>query len=200
MAGSQWCVVGLPLALPASFCRAKEDLMRAHIVVSAAILLFLAGCVGMEAGGGKSAFAPFPPPDMDHHVGTSHIELFWRCLRPEAGRLWLEGMAINRYSPQPVQFFTAELVGVDAAGRIRAAGRGEARDVVIRTYEGSPFRIMLAETGDEKRYDLYYQYQHDEIELHGRLASAAGAAPWALAATQHFLARDACNPAQHRIR
>ncbi|MBI4536463.1 MAG: hypothetical protein HY712_00735 [candidate division NC10 bacterium] len=170
--------------------------MSTKVLSLAAGILLLAGCAGMGAGGSSSSvFAPYPPPGMDHQVGAEHVELFWRCLRPEPGLLRLDGLAMNRSSPHPVQFFKAELVGVDAGERTRSSGRAEARDIVIRTYEASPFEIVLREGGDEVRFDLYYDYQ---AQIPDHIILSAGARFRMFAYYQRYLARDACNPAAHR--
>ena len=175
--------------------------MRTKILSLAAWIFLLAGCAGMESGGGGgSAPVPYPPPGMDHRVGNSHLELFWRCARPEPGVLRLDGLVANYNNAQPIRFFEAELVGVDAGGRDRSAARGEARDQSISTAQMSPFDISLKEGGDEVRFDLYYKYDYYELDQHAQIASSAGAAPSVVVSNQHLVARDVCNPGQHRMR
>ncbi len=172
--------------------------MRKRFVILAVVALFLAGCAGMESGGGGgSAPVLYPPPGMDHRVGNSHLELFWRCVRPEPGVLRLDGLVANYNNAQPIRFFEAELVGVDAGGRERSAARGEARDQSIPTAQMSPFGISLKEGGDEARFDLYYNYQFQDNE---HMMLSAGHGFHLLAYSQRSLARDVCNPAQHRMR
>jgi hypothetical protein len=172
--------------------------MCTRILPLAAGILLLAGCAGMESGGGSgTAVAQYPPPDMDHRVGTSHLELFWRCVRSEPGTLRLDGLVANFHHAQPIRFFEAELVGVDAGGRERSAARAAARDPAIYTAQFSPFLLSLTPQGDEARFDLYYNYQFQESD--GIIVSAGRGFP-VFAYYQRFLARDVCNPAQHRMR
>ena len=172
--------------------------MRTKILSLAAGILLLAGCAGMESGGGGgSAPVPYPPPGMDHRAGNSHLELFWRCARPEPGVLRLDGLVANYNNAQPIRFFEAELVGVDAGGRTRSTGRGEARDQSISTAQMSPFDISLKDGGDEVRFDLYYNYQFQESD---HIIASAGPGFPLFAYFQRSLVRDVCNPAQHRMR
>lgn len=165
-------------------------------IALAMVFALTAGCAGMERGERADVLAALAV--MDHRVSTPHVELSWRCLRPEPGLLLFDGLVRNPSQAQPVRYFAAELSGIDAAGRTVSAGRGETADSVIRTQVTSPIRISLREAGREVRYDLFYRYDYQEMDdVSYRLASAAPAG-FLTALREGFMVRDACNPAAHR--
>ena len=180
--------------------RAWHSGARALLVVLLFEVIGLAGCAGMDAAReSEQAALAAALAEMEHRAGTPEVELTWRCTRPTAGLLVLGGYARNPISAQPVRDFTAELAGVDAAGRTLSTGRGEWGEVTIRTGEVVPFRIPLREAGSEARVDLYYRYDYHELDRLGfRLASAA--APLVVGSRRGYVIRDACNPSLHRIR
>ena len=161
----------------------------------------LSACASPGSPHGGSGQPPGYPPDVfAHRVATSNVVLYWNCVRPEAGALRLEGVAQNPWSMQSVRFLELELVGVDDQGRTVSQARGEARDILIDTNQSSPFQLALRTAGSEVRFDLYYQYRFQEVEMEALLAGPPVALPWLLAQTNRFLARDVCSETQHRAR
>ena len=144
--------------------------------------------------------APYPPDAYAHRVASSHVVLYWNCHRPDPGILRVEGVAQNPWSSQEVRFLEIELVGVDSRERTVSHAKGAAQDILIHTNQFSPFRMELRPAGSEVRFDLYYEYRFQDVEMEARLARPLVGAPRLLAQTQRFLARDACSETQHRAR
>lgn len=165
-------------------------------VMLAAFLALALGACTLPAG----RPSPYPPDTYAHRVASSHVVLYWNCVRPEPGILRLEGVAQNPWSPQEVRFLELELVGMNSQEQSVSHARGEAQDILIRTNQISPFRMELRPAGSEVRFDLYYEYRFQDVEMQGRLAGPLLGAPRLLAQTQRFLARDACSESQHRAR
>jgi hypothetical protein len=134
-----------------------------------------------------------------HRVGTSHVVLYWNCSRPESGVLRLAGVAQNPWGSQAVQFLELELAGVDSQDRFVSHAKGEARDILIRTNQTTPFQLDLRTVGSEVRFDLFYQYRFQEGEGRQFVAGRLAGEP-RLAQTQRFMARDVCSDTQHRVR
>ena len=144
--------------------------------------------------------APYPPDAYAHRVASSHVVLYWNCHRPEPGILRVEGVAQNPWSSQEVRFLEVEVVGVNNQERTVSHAKGAAQDILIHTNQFSPFRMELRPAGSEVRFDLYYEYRFQDVEMEARLAGPLVGAPRLLAQTQRFLARDACSETQHRAR
>lgn len=142
----------------------------------------------------------YSPGTYAHRVASSHLVLYWNCVRPEPGILRVEGVAQNPWSSQEVRFLEIELVGVDGRERTVSHAKGAAQDILIHTNQVSPFRMELRPAGSEVRFDLYYEYRFQDVEMEARLSGPHVGAPRLLAQTQRFLARDACSEAQHRTR
>jgi len=159
------------------------------------LALTLSACASPAARPG-----PYPPDAYAHRVASSHVVLYWNCVRPEAGILRVEGVAQNPWSSQEVRFLETELVGVNSQERTVSYAKGAAQDILIRTNQFSPFQMELRLAGGEVRFDLYYEYRFQDVEMEARLAGPLVRAPRLLAQTQRFLARDACSEAQHRAR
>ena len=144
--------------------------------------------------------SPYPPDAYAHRVASSHVVLYWNCVRPEPGILRVQGVAQNPWSSQEVRFLEAELVGVDGRERTVSYAKGAAQDILIRTNQFSLFQVELRAAGSEVRFDLYYEYRFQDVEMEARLAGPLAGAPRLLAQIQRFLARDVCSEAQHRAR
>lgn len=139
----------------------------------------------------------YPPATFEHRVATSQVEVYWTCSEPEAGVIHVSGVATNPWNAQPVRYFELEVAGVDANGRTVSAGSGGVPDVLLHTNQISPFRVLLRRAGTEARYDLYYQYQYNEMEFESALFPFGGPISWA---THRFMVRDACAAGKHRAR
>ena len=144
--------------------------------------------------------APYPPDAYAHRVASSHVVLYWNCVRPEPGILRVEGVAQNPWSSQEVRFLEVEVVGVNNQERTVSHAKGAAQDILIHTNQFSPFRMELRAAGSEVWFDLYYEYRFQDVEMEARLAGPLVGGPRRLAQTQRFLARDACSETQHRAR
>ncbi len=174
-------------------------LLRFILVATLAASVSACASAGVPQRGDGQA-SGYPPDVYAHRVATSHVVLYWNCVRPEAGALRVEGVAQNPWSTQPVRFLELELVGVDGQGRTVSLVKGEAGDILIHTNQLSPFHLALRTAGSEVRFDLYYQYQFQDEEMEARLAGAAWGTPRLLAQANRFLARDVCSDTQHRVR
>jgi hypothetical protein len=174
--------------------------MRSRLRLGLGLALLAGGLFACTAGGGSvlTGASPYPPPEMDHRVASSHVELYWRCGR-EADRLRLDGLARNPWTVQEVRFLEFELTGVDATDRSISAARGELAVLLLGTNQIAPFRLELTPEGGEVRYDLAYQYRFADNEMDAS-AVWAGAGSRLLAQTQRYLVRDACADTAHRAK
>jgi hypothetical protein len=151
--------------------------------------------------------AGHPPRGYTHTVETSQVALYWNCARPDPGTMRLQGVAVNPWSDQPVQFLRFDLVGVNARGHSVSSASIDARDILLRTNQQAPFTINLRTAGIEERFDLYYQYLFQDRGHNPFFSMAAwdGAAssqkpPVILAWTNQFMVRDASSPTEHLVR
>ncbi len=159
----------------------------------------LGACTSLEAP--QTAARPpaaYPPANFSHRVGTTHVVLYWNCLRPEPNVLRLDGIAHNPYFSE-VRSLEFELVGVDASDRAMSQASGASPDFLLRTNQISAFRLDLRTVGGEARFDLYYSYRSQQ-GLRAFLAGPLVVGPRLLAqATNRVLARDVCSDTQHRL-
>jgi hypothetical protein len=154
-----------------------------------------------------AAPAGYPPAGYAHTVQSSQVALYWNCARSDAGSVHVDGMAVNPWSDQPVQFLGFDLVGVDARGHSVSSIHSDARDILLRTNQQTPFTIDLHTAGTEVRFALYYEYQFQD-RGHTPFASKTAwdgssfpqKPPVLLAWTNQFMVRDACSPTQHLVR
>jgi hypothetical protein len=100
---------------------------------------------------------------------------------------------------QKVRFLELELVGLDARERTVSQAAAALPEILLRTYQASPFRLNLRTVGTEARFDLFYRYQFQE-NGEPRIVAQAGNRGWLLARDQRFMARDVCSDTQHRVR
>jgi len=143
----------------------------------------------------------WPPVEYKHTVGTSAIRQYWNCTRPEPNVLRLNGMVANQWSGQPVQYMAWDLVGVNAAGRTLTSAQVKSEAIQLPTNTYATFQIDLRTTGSEARFDLYYEYQHQERGHGTVLASLDWDGPVLMAQpTQRFFVLDACSATQHLVR
>lgn len=163
--------------------------------LAAPLVFCLMGCVSVQT---PATTSPVSLSTFAHRIGSSHVVLYWNCVRPEAGRLQFDGIAQTPWAE--VRFLEFELVGVDLRDRMVSETRGKARDLVIRTHEVSPFRLELQTVGSEVRFDLYYQHQFVPDEMDAMLAGPPKAPPRQVAQAHRFLVRDVCSETQHRSR
>lgn len=181
---------------------------RSRLPWAAWLLPLLWGLPGGADAGGPGApvaQAPgYPPAGYMHTIESSHVQLYWNCARPDAQTLRVEGVAVNPWSDQPVQFLGFDVAGVDARGHTVSSGRIDARGMVLRTNQSAPFKIDVRTTGSETRFDLYYQYlfeEHGDNPFFSMAAWNPAASrrdhPVLLAWTNQFMVRDACSPTQH---
>ena len=173
-----------------------------HRVFVTAVTLGLTACaslgIPLQTREGPS---PYPPDVFAHRAATSHVVLYWNCIRPAADLLRVEGVAQNPWSPQEVRYLELELVGVNREERIVSETKGAVPNVFLGTNQTTPFRLDLRTAGGEARFDLYYHYQYDETdEVNVLLAGPPMVGPRLLASTQNSLARDVCSETRHRAR
>lgn len=169
--------------------------MNLRAMVPALLALALGACAS------PAARPPlYSPGTYAHRVASSHVVLYWNCVRPEPGTLRVEGVAQNPWSSQEVRFLEVEVVGVDNQERTVSYAKGAAQDILIRTNQFSPFQMELRPAGSEVRFDLYYEYRFQDVEMEAGIARPVLGARRLLAQTQRFLARDACSETQHRAR
>lgn len=165
------------------------------------LALSLMGCASPRVSGTSGGAGGASPDVFAHRVATSHVVLYWNCVGPAGGVLALEGVAQNLWSAQEVRFLELELVGVDRQGRGVSQGKGQAREILLRTGQTTSFRLELRPAGSEVRYDLFYQYQYLEPEEMGAmLVGHPAGLPGLLAQATRFMARDVCSESQHRAR
>ena len=174
--------------------------MIRHSLMVVALVMSLAGCVGMEAPG-SGTMPGSSPETFAHRATTSDVVLLWNCLETEPGLLRVEGVAQSPWQMQPIRELEFDLVGVDAQDRTTAQTAGAARDFQIFTNQSTPFQLALEKAGTEVRFDLYYRYHFDEEwDNSAMVAGPPTAGPRLLAQTRRFLVRDVCGATQHRAR
>ena len=168
-------------------------------------LLLLLGIVlsACAADGPPAAFmlgqVQWPPTEYKHTVSTGVLRQYWNCTRPEPGVVQLDGMAANQWSNQPVRFLEWELVGVDKDGRTVSSVKLESKALLLLTNQFTKFQIDLRTTGNEARFDLYYNYRYNEGEgSHKFDVSLDWDGPVLFAQqNQRFFVLDACSDTQH---
>ena len=142
---------------------------------------------------------PYPPPGYTHHVGSSALELFWNCNRPEPNLLRIDGVAVNRISGGDVHFLKFEAAGIGSREREVSSAKFDSPNIQISIGQSEPFRLDLQTTGQEVRFDLFYEYGfHSENEI--SLLAAAGEPPRFLAQGTRNIVRDACSATLHLAR
>ncbi|MFB3817679.1 MAG: hypothetical protein ACE147_08455, partial [Candidatus Methylomirabilales bacterium] len=168
---------------------ARTPSFKGAAVLVLGAMLGLAGCAGSLASPGVAP--PDPTAGYARRVQSAHVALFWTCRVPGPGRLQLDGVALNAWQMQPVRFLEIELAGVDDRERVRSSGHGAAEVLLLGTNQTTPFRLEVATTGAEVRFDMYYRYRFQDS---GRdfIADAGDRPPILLAQEQRFLVRDAC--------
>jgi hypothetical protein len=154
-----------------------------------------------------AAPAGYPPAGYTHTVQSSQVALYWNCARPDRSSMHVDGIAANPWSDQPVQFLGFDLVGEDGRGHTVSSAHSDARDILLRTNQQTPFTIDLRTAGTEERFDLYYEYQFQDRGHRPFASNTAwdGATisqkpPVLLAWTNQFMVHDACSPTQHLVR
>jgi hypothetical protein len=161
--------------------------------------LWMGGCAGAGETPPPGASLPVPLSELPARVGTSHVELYWRCATTADGLLRLDGVVHNAYATGQVGNFKAEVAGVDQHDRQVSEGRGAARSWRLGTREMSPFALELRPTGREVRFDLYYDYEAPDLERTAMAGSARLAGGMRLARTHRQMVRDACGESRkHR--
>jgi hypothetical protein len=143
---------------------------------------------------------PYPPPALPHRVASSHVELYWKCDQGQSGQMQVEGMARNPWSPQEVRFLELDLVGVDRDGRAVSGAHAEVPNTLLHMNQTTRFQLTLRATGQEARYDLYYQYWFQDVEFNALLAGPPMGPPRLLAYVNRFMILDACSPTRHLAR
>lgn len=156
------------------------------------------GLMACASGQAPETTSPVLLSTFAHRIGSSHVVQYWNCVRPEAGRLQLDGVAQSPWAE--IRFLEFELVGVDTRDRVVSETKGEVRDPVIRINQVSPFRLELRMVGSEVRFDLYYQHQFVPEEMSALLAGPPMARPRLVAQADRSLVRDLCSETQHRFR
>ncbi|HWU36403.1 MAG TPA: hypothetical protein VN203_02085 [Candidatus Acidoferrum sp.] len=172
----------------------------------AGLALAIAACA--TSGGEAGAFIPYPPPGYAHRIGTSAVELFWNCARPEANILVLEGLVFNPRSAQNVRDLEFSLVGVDSLGVTLSEASGAAQSLLVGTMQATKFELTLRLAGSETRFDLFYRYHYNEpgdefAVLHGGhppVLLVASPTLMVQSANNYYMVRDACSDTQHRAR
>jgi len=180
--------------------------MQSRLWMRTAFLGILGLALVACAGGGTMGLSTtqptvYPPPGFVHRVASSHVDLYWNCVRPSPEEIRLEGLAFNPWSAQEIRFLEFELVGVDARDRTVSAAKGEARDFMLGTNRSTPFQLDVKSAGTEVRFDLFYQYRFNDGN-DGRLFAGppVGRPPLFAQAMKRFMARDVCSETQHRAR
>lgn len=177
---------------------------RAWVARFACGMLLVAALAGCAAEGMRSSSMlgsePYPPPALPHRVASSHVELYWKCDRGEAGIIRVEGTARNPWSSQDVRYLEFDLFGVDRDDRTVSSAHAAAPNVMLGTNQITRFEVALRMTGREARYDLLYRYRISEMEeMSARLAGPSTPLRFAQSTVQ-FMVRDVCSDTQHLAR
>jgi hypothetical protein len=161
----------------------------------------LAGCA-VDGARSSSTIGtePYPPPGFPHRVASSNVELYWKCDQGEPAVMRLEGVARNPWSPQEVRFLEFDLVGIDQEGRSVSEGHGEAVSLLLGMNRMTRFQVSLRPSGREVRYDLFYQYHFDDMDIKALLAGPPMGRGQLASMRKQFLIRDACADTQHLVR
>jgi len=125
---------------------------RRYALTLAVLALALAAC----AGGASSMNLDFS--SYAHKVTDGTVALYWNCSRPAPGRVRVEGVANNPYSPVGLEDLEFRLYGVNAGGGTVSRARASAKAYMIEPNAPSPFSIDLRTRGGEARFDLVYSY------------------------------------------
>ncbi|HSD51425.1 MAG TPA: hypothetical protein VLG48_08455 [Candidatus Methylomirabilis sp.] len=151
--------------------------------LAASVGLMLSACAGAGLGGPAESRV-YPPAVYAHRVGTSDVDVYWNCMRPEPTLVRFEGVVQN-WKGDRVKFMELELDGADSRGKYVSGAKTALRDIVLYTNQISPYALQVRPTGNEERFDLIYWYY-----INQRLGEST---------RQQFLARDVCSPTQHRV-
>ena len=189
-----------------------------HIGLLVFLGIGLWGCTPPVGGwsGPLGDVTSYPPPGFTHEVGSSAVQLFWNCSRPQPDTLVLDGLAFNPWSASEVRDLEFRLVGVDAQGWSLAEATGEATYRLLGSMRSTPFQLVLRTSGGEARFDLFYRYHyrepgdgdgHDQ-PTHTRLPGGeapvllASAGPVLLAQVPntYLMVWNACDETMHRAR
>ena len=170
--------------------------MLRHLVLGAIVVSVCGACSPFD----RVPSTVYPTDQYAHRVASSHLVLYWNCLRPAERVVRMEGVAVNPWTNQPIGFLEFDLVGVDARDQILSETKGATQDIQIHTNDPAPFVLDLSTTGGEVRFDLFYQYRFQELEMDASLAWDGAGAYRHTAWDKRFLARDVCSEAAHRAR
>jgi hypothetical protein len=122
------------------------------------LALLLAGC-----GGTFQRPANLYNPSMERfpfHYGTPYVDLFWRCMTPEAGG----GISVDGYTAtstnqgEPPQNFGVTLKAFDADGQKLTERFAWGDDLAPGAYDPVPFEVAIPAVSGVARYDLYYSF------------------------------------------
>lgn len=156
--------------------------MWRHSLLIAVLGLGLAACTSLASSQQSSVY---PPATFSHRIGTSHVLLYWNCVRPEPDLLRVDGVVQNAYATE-IRYPEVKLVAWNAEGRVVSAAQATTDVFVLRTNQISPFRVNLRTTGKELRFDLFYGPEG---------GSSRGVAPAGIP----LMVRDVCSETQNRI-
>ncbi len=126
----------------------------------------------------------YRPAAFTHRVGTSHVQLYWSCARPEPDLLRIDGLIQNAYAPE-VRYPEVKLVASNSEGRVVSEAQAKTEANVLRTNQVSPFRVDLRTTEKGLRLDLFY-------------GPGGGSSRGIASAGIPLMVRDVCSETQHR--
>ena len=150
----------------------------------------LSACAGAGPGGLPAAQPTiYPPAVFAHRVSTSDVDIYWSCTQPEAGVIRLDGVVQNS-GGREVEFMQLEVDAADARDRYVSEAKTSLADIVLHTYQISPFALEIRTPGAGARLDLYYNY---------RFASRSSFLGLSRPEVRN-MARDVCAETQHLTR
>lgn len=144
------------------------------------ILAFLlAGC-----GGTFQRPANLYNPSMERfpfYYGTPYVDLFWRCMTPEAGGgISVDGYTATSTNQQlPPQNFGVTLKAFDADGQKLTERFAWGDDLAPDAFNPVPFEVAIPAVSGVARYDLYYSFYvvdgRQRLPQFGTVEDACGA-------------------------
>jgi hypothetical protein len=150
---------------------------RSAIVILA---LVLTGCA---AGEDFKRPANLYDPDMARfpfHYGTPYVDLFWRCMTPEAAGISIDGYTATSTNQElPPQNFGVTLKAFDADGQKLTERFAWGDNLAPDAYNPVPFEVAIPAVSGVARYDLYYSFYvvdgRQRLAQFGTVEDACGA-------------------------
>ncbi|MFQ5656644.1 MAG: hypothetical protein ACE5G5_03825 [Candidatus Methylomirabilales bacterium] len=128
------------------------------------LVLILTGCASSQSTFKRPNDLYYPNPvAYPYHYGDSFIDLFYRCTRPQAGGVLVEGYGVSSMNANvPVLNFEVKLTARSAHDRRLARKWTFGDDLDASPFDPVPFEVSVPVSSEAARYDLYYDFQYPD--------------------------------------